>query len=134
MAPEEHASRRKGSGTNKAKPRWIRCIPLLGSDDMVGVWMVISVPVAGDVRAHRNRSLGMRDDKEQGGRKMGIIPRSASRATSITGRAGSSDSTLDGGFGKRRRDGSNSSNVNTKGEDESQLYAEYSRSSSQKII
>ncbi|KAI6244567.1 Phototropin-2 [Erysiphe necator] len=28
----------------KARRRWIRCTPLLGSDDSIGVWMVILVP------------------------------------------------------------------------------------------
>ncbi|KAI1008006.1 hypothetical protein K3495_g234 [Podosphaera aphanis] len=30
--------------SGKARRRWIRCTPLLGSDDRVGVWMVVLVP------------------------------------------------------------------------------------------
>ena len=32
-----------GAGDSGAKPRYISCTPLLGSDDQVGVWMVVMV-------------------------------------------------------------------------------------------
>ncbi|ESZ98384.1 non-specific serine/threonine protein kinase [Sclerotinia borealis F-4128] len=32
----------------EAKPKWIRCTPLLGNDGRVGVWMAVMVPVEGD--------------------------------------------------------------------------------------
>ena len=31
------------SATLEGKPRWIHCTPLLGSDERVGVWMVVMV-------------------------------------------------------------------------------------------
>jgi|SRR5450432_2843093 len=34
--------------SNQGRPRWIRCTPLLGSDDKVGMWMIILVPEDGD--------------------------------------------------------------------------------------
>lgn len=38
-----------GYPTNgKARRRWIRCTPLLGSDDRIGVWMVVLVPADSD--------------------------------------------------------------------------------------
>ncbi|EHK98949.1 hypothetical protein M7I_5240 [Glarea lozoyensis 74030] len=37
----------------EVRPRWIRCTPLLGSDDRVGVWMIILVPIEEKVRFGR---------------------------------------------------------------------------------
>lgn len=34
---------RQSSGGLEGKPRWIHCTPLLGSDEKVGVWMVVMV-------------------------------------------------------------------------------------------
>ncbi|RKF79958.1 hypothetical protein GcM1_198041 [Golovinomyces cichoracearum] len=42
--------------TSRARRRWIRCTPLLGSDERVGVWMVLLVPSDGDDDNNRSMS------------------------------------------------------------------------------
>ncbi|EPQ67179.1 Bgt-5038-2 [Blumeria graminis f. sp. tritici] len=39
---------------SKARRRWIRCTPLLGSDERVGVWMIVLVPADGDEDINRS--------------------------------------------------------------------------------
>lgn len=41
--PTSEESRQASGGDVEGKPRWIHCTPLFGSDDKVGVWMVILV-------------------------------------------------------------------------------------------
>lgn len=41
----------------QGKPRWIHCTPLLGSDERVGVWMVVVVEnedITGQLNRHNN--------------------------------------------------------------------------------
>lgn len=43
----------------EGKPRWIHCTPMLGSDERVGVWMVVMVEneeVTGQLNRHRYES------------------------------------------------------------------------------
>lgn len=45
------------SASMEGKPRWIHCTPLLGSDERVGVWMVVMVEneeVTGQLNKHGN--------------------------------------------------------------------------------
>lgn len=47
---------RPTSSSLEGKPRWIHCTPLLGSDEKVGVWMIVMVEneeVTGSLNAHR---------------------------------------------------------------------------------
>jgi len=47
------------SATLEGKPRWIHCTPLLGSDERVGVWMVVMVEneeVTGQLNRHNEGS------------------------------------------------------------------------------
>ncbi|KAL2069580.1 hypothetical protein VTL71DRAFT_14259 [Oculimacula yallundae] len=130
----------RGRGPAEIKPRFIRCTPLLGSDDRVGVWMVILVPVDGEPF---NSSYGRRDPMydmvdETAEERMrlaggGSGSRNPSRAGSMR-RAPSIDMDADGGFGLKRSRTPRVGNVAGKGEigesDERQLYADYLRSSS----
>ncbi|KAK3670053.1 hypothetical protein LTR78_010084 [Recurvomyces mirabilis] len=60
------------------KPRWIHCTPLLGSDERVGVWMVVMVEneeVTGSLNRHQQRDqqgMGM-SSEDVGGRLGGSI-------------------------------------------------------------
>jgi hypothetical protein len=45
----------------QSKPRWIHCTPLLGSDERVGVWMVVMVEneeVTGQLNRHQAATQG----------------------------------------------------------------------------
>jgi len=47
---------RRESSSFEGKPRWIHCTPLLGSDERVGVWMVVMVEneeVTGQLNRHQ---------------------------------------------------------------------------------
>ena len=43
--PQLNVGNGRGRGPADFKPRWIHCTLLLGSDDRVGAWMIIFVPV-----------------------------------------------------------------------------------------
>ena len=110
------------------KPRWIRCTPLLGSDDRVGVWMVIIVPVDGENNngyRRREHISHMIDETEAERRKLDAMSRSGSvREQSV-------DREYDDGFGLKKRAGrSNTLTRRGRGDDENQLYAEYLRTGS----
>lgn len=48
-----------GTGVVEGKPRWVHCTPLLGSDEKVGVWMIVMVEneeVTGTLNARRRES------------------------------------------------------------------------------
>lgn len=131
----------RGRGPAEVKPRFIRCTPLLGSDDRVGVWVVVLVPADGEVenRYGYNGGLGaislgglgierrehiadvvMDDLIINDKRRYGSISRQGSRAA-IVKKASSVDADSDGGFGLRKARGSKLQGV----EDEKELYAEY---------
>ncbi|KAH7346450.1 hypothetical protein BKA65DRAFT_276990 [Rhexocercosporidium sp. MPI-PUGE-AT-0058] len=134
----------RGRGPAEVKPRFIRCTPLLGNDDRVGVWMVILVPVDGEPM---HNSYGRRDpiydmvDEMAGERRRlagsGSRSRNPSRVGSMRG-SSSVDMDADGGFGLKRSRGSRTGaqvgrreTGRVNGEpDDRQLYAEYLRSSS----
>ncbi|KAH7410826.1 hypothetical protein BKA64DRAFT_703940 [Cadophora sp. MPI-SDFR-AT-0126] len=133
----------RGRGPSEVKPRFIRCTPLLGSDDRVGVWMVILVPVDGEpthtTYGRRDPIYDMVDEMADEGRRLAA---NASRSRN-TSRAGSVRATpsidldSDGGFGLKRARGSRTEVLigradaaRTNGEpDDRQLYADYLRSS-----
>jgi hypothetical protein len=82
----------RGRGPAEVKPRFIHCTPLLGSDDRVGVWMIILVPVDGE-SGYRGYSMSeheLVDDTGEERRKL------ESRGTQ------SIDGDSDGGFGMKR--------------------------------
>jgi len=118
----------RGRGPAEVKPRWIRCTPLLGSDDRVGVWMVIIVPVEDDISngyRRREQISHMIDETEAERRKLDAMSRSGSL------RKQSVERDYDGGFGlKKRVERSNTLTKRGRGDDDNQLYAEYLRSSS----
>ena len=118
----------RGRGPAEARPRWIRCTPLLGSDDRVGVWMIIIVPVEEDnSNGYRRREhVGhMVDEMEAERRKLDAMSKSSGSL-----RAQSVDREYDRGFGlKKRGPRSNTSMREGRGDDDSQLYAEYLRGS-----
>ncbi|KAK4547412.1 hypothetical protein LTR36_001068 [Oleoguttula mirabilis] len=52
---------RRASASLEGKPRWIHCTPLLGSDERVGVWMVVMVEneeVTGQLNRHNPQAEG----------------------------------------------------------------------------
>ena len=52
-----------GRGSTEGKPRWIHCTPMLGSDDKVGVWMIVMVEneeVTGTLNARNSTSEASR--------------------------------------------------------------------------
>ncbi|KAN0119674.1 hypothetical protein V8E51_001882 [Hyaloscypha variabilis] len=109
----------RGRGPAEVKPRFIHCTPLLGSDDRVGVWMIILVPVDGE-SGYRGYSMSeheLVDDTGEERRKL------ESRGTQ------SIDGDSDGGFGMKRN-GRSGTVRRGRGDNEDQLYAEYLRSSS----
>ncbi|CAG8980938.1 hypothetical protein HYALB_00003797 [Hymenoscyphus albidus] len=67
------------------KPRWIRCTPLLGSDDRVGVWMIILIPVETQVRPFgRMEHVGeIVDEVEIQRKRLNAISMAGSRAGSV---------------------------------------------------
>lgn len=134
----------RGRGPSEVKPRFIRCTPLLGSDDRVGVWMVILVPVDGEPMhtsyGRRDPMYDMVDEMANERRRLatnGSRSRNTSRAGSVRATP-STDLDVDGGFGLKRVRGSRTGVLvgrvdagRTNGElDDRQLYAEYLRSSS----
>ncbi|KAK0120022.1 hypothetical protein ONS95_011437 [Cadophora gregata] len=134
----------RGRGPSEVKPRFIRCTPLLGSDDRVGVWMVVLVPVDGEPMhssyGTREPMYGLVDEMADERRRLaanGSRSRNTSRAGSIRATP-SIDLTADGGFGLKSVRGSRTGMSvgrvgagRTNGEpDDRHLYAEYLRSSS----
>lgn len=102
----------EGRGRGEAKARWIRCTPLLGSDDRVGVWMVILVPVENEVAYNHYggpRRPEMVDEMESERRRFANVGAPQSRAGSIDGESvnlnfhGRSESKAQG---RRERDAS----------------------------
>ncbi|KAL5318749.1 hypothetical protein ACEPPN_013813 [Leptodophora sp. 'Broadleaf-Isolate-01'] len=142
--PKNTRAGERGRGPAEVKPRFIRCTPLLGSDDRVGVWMVILVPVDGEPfnssYGRRDPIYDMVDEMAEERRRLagsGSRSRNTSRAGSMRGTP-SLDMEVDGGFGlKRTRESrtgvlvgrGDSGRVNSQVDDR-QLYAEYVRSSS----
>lgn len=121
--PKNTYAGERGRGPADVKPRFIRCTPLLGSDDRVGVWMVILVPVGGEQEGRYQYSgglgsisltgsLGRRDhiadmmsddmildDKRRYG-SYGRVSRAGSRTPSVR-KAGSVDGDNSDSFGLR---------------------------------
>lgn len=137
--PKNCQAGERGRGPAEVKPRYIRCTPLLGSDDRVGVWMIILVPVDGD-DSSGFRGLDMVDDLAAESRRFGMYPRAESRtrAPSASSRgARSINGDYDGGLGLRkipssvanRRTGTKYA-MDSGPEDDKLLYAEYMKSSS----
>ncbi|TVY83664.1 Phototropin-2 [Lachnellula suecica] len=130
--PKNTGSAERGRGGSEVRPRWIRCTPLLGSDDRVGVWMIILVPVDGESTVYRGREhiSYMVDEAKADRKKFDAMARERS-TTSQQRRAGSIDRNYDGGFGLKKR----TENFNTlprrgrRDSDHQQLYAEYLRGS-----
>lgn len=123
--PKNTTAGERGRGPAEAKSRYIRCTPLLGSDDRVGVWMVILVPVDSE---HRHNGYGrndheMVDSTAEDRRRLGMM----SKATSIRGTS-SIDGESDSGFRLTRKGRSNT--VRKGRGDNDDPYAEYLRSSS----
>lgn len=57
------------SSSLEGKPRWIHCTPLLGSDEKVGVWMIVMVEneeVTGALNSHRAAAGGMASPIQMG--------------------------------------------------------------------
>lgn len=117
----------RGRGAAEAKSRWIRCTPLLGSDDRVGVWMVIIVPAEvdnSDPYRRRDRSISMTSEMEAERKKFDAP---ASPGLRIR-REQSIDSSYDGGFGLKKRTVRPEPMLRKGSVDgENQLYAEYMR-------
>lgn len=117
----------RGRGPAEVKARWIRCTPLLGSDDRVGLWMIVLVPVDRDgIQGSGDRE--MIEEMQVERRIQGAVSRAASRNATSRAR-GSIDEDSEGwlgtnGFGSREAMGRG------RGNDENQLYANYLRSSS----
>ncbi|KUJ12263.1 uncharacterized protein LY89DRAFT_623352 [Mollisia scopiformis] len=144
--PKSTYAGERGRGPAEVKPRFIRCTPLLGSDDRVGVWMVVLVPVDSEPE-HRHGfggagsgsislsglGIGRRDhiadyvmDDIDGKRRYGFASsRPGSRAASVR-KASSVDGDIDGGFGLKKARGVRANGLV---EDERELYAEYLRGS-----
>jgi len=116
----------RGRGPGEVKPRFIRCTPLLGSDDRVGVWMIILVPVDGESgnRGYGRSEHEVMDATAEERRKFesGLRTRSSRGTPSI-------DGDSDAGFGLKRN-GRSGTVRRGRGDSEDQLYAEYLRSSS----
>ncbi|PBP17489.1 white collar, partial [Diplocarpon rosae] len=152
--PKNTYAGERGRGPAEVKPRYIRCTPLLGSDDRVGVWMVILVPVDGEPTHDgypRDPVHEMVDElgeerKFYDGRSASTgRSRNPSRAESV--RQGLNfDTEGQGGLGSKSNRGSRTGLPVGRGDvqrgngflkglrcvdmDEKQLYAEYLRSSS----
>jgi hypothetical protein len=114
----------------------MRCTPLLGSDDRVGVWMVILVPAEEpvgfpQVYGGTKGGQGMVDELAGERKRFGDMSRSLNRRPSL-------DGWVDGDEGARPKDSAprlrkEQSMTPMKGEmvdDQSQLYAGYLRGSS----
>lgn len=134
--PKNAQSGERCRAPTEARPRFIRCTPLLGSDDRVGVWMVILVPADGDSSSGGTRRHGIIDEMAQERRRLEMLSGSSSKAPSMTGsrRGGSIDEDCDGGIGLKTkpvvRTLSNGQWTRHGRSDDSQLYAEYLRGSS----
>ncbi|KAL3417741.1 hypothetical protein PVAG01_10751 [Phlyctema vagabunda] len=135
--PKNSQTHDRGRGLAEVKPKFIRCTPLLGSDDRVGVWMVILVPVDTEGAYGGPRGLEVIDDMAAERRRMGLMSasRSVSRLPSRAGSRGgeSINGDYDGGFGLRGKTSYRTLNLTgTRGpaDDDSYLYAEYLRGSS----
>jgi hypothetical protein len=119
--PKNTAPGQLGRGPAEVKPRYIRCTPLLGS---VGVWMVILAPVDGEgYDGYGRKEHEMVDEMEEERRRLGEPPSRAARVR---------DGEGDGGFGLRRTGHQRAETATRlgRGDSESQLYAQYLRSSS----
>ncbi|KAH8684800.1 hypothetical protein BGZ60DRAFT_366852 [Tricladium varicosporioides] len=119
-----------GRTTAEAKPRWMRCTPLLGSDDRVGVWMIILVPVDGENSHRRREHISTLVDEVEVDRKRYVASsvRSASRAGSIRTKASiDRDAGVYGLPSTLPRSGRQRGRGRA---DDPNLYAEYLRSSS----
>jgi len=154
--PRSPASTQRGfGGTTEAKPRWIRCTPLLGSDDRVGVWMIVLVavetedaPYGGNGRGlGYENSMRMVGDEMEEWRRLAMGNHGAASRIGGGGVAGSKASSrscagsrnvsesggdLDGGFGLRRRGDRERilevrKREKTRGIGHDELYAEYLR-------
>jgi hypothetical protein len=55
-----------GERAREVKARWIRCTPLLGSDDRVGVWMIILVPIEHEVSPMNGYGYGYSYEHQHG--------------------------------------------------------------------
>lgn len=155
--PKNTYAGERGRGPAEVKPRFIRCTPLLGSDDRVGVWMVILVPVDGEPE-HRfgvngvgsgsislsGLGIGRRDhiadlvmDDIDDRRTYRSASRAGSRAPSFR-KAGSVNGDIDGGFGLKKARGARVNGHGLEGlnggrgeaDDDREMYAEYLRGSS----
>ncbi|KAK2627775.1 hypothetical protein QTJ16_002421 [Diplocarpon rosae] len=152
--PKNTYAGERGRGPAEVKPRYIRCTPLLGSDDRVGVWMVVLVPVDGEsIHDGYPRDAAQEMLDEMGEERKFYDGRSAStgrsrnpsRAESV--RQGLNfDTEIHGGLGSKSKRVSRTGMPVSRGEvqkgngflkglrcvdmDEKQLYAEYLRSSS----
>ncbi|RDW88503.1 hypothetical protein BP6252_00535 [Coleophoma cylindrospora] len=136
--PKKSQAGDRGRGPAEVKPRYIRCTPLLGSDDRVGVWMVILVPIDGN-DGNRFRGLDMVDDLAAESKRFGMYSRAESRtrAPSVNSKTRSVNGDYDEGQGLRKKPSSATVprvgakfEVDSEADDNKLLYAEYMRSSS----
>jgi hypothetical protein len=124
----------RGGPRPDPKPRFIRCTPLLGSDDRVGIWMIILVPVEEPVGfpgcGREDLGIGDEMDEERGGFR--AAGRGRARTTSLRSTP-NFDSRFDGveGFGMKKtglRKGRSMTPLTVgRADDDGQLYAEYLR-------
>ncbi|EKD16704.1 uncharacterized protein L3040_001445 [Drepanopeziza brunnea f. sp. 'multigermtubi'] len=88
----------RGRGPAEVKVRFIRCTPLLGNDDRVGVWMVILVPVDGESPIHNGYGRDeMVDEMGETRKRSG-----AGSRTGSSRRTPSVEVEADGGFGLKK--------------------------------
>ncbi|CAL3962791.1 unnamed protein product [Diplocarpon coronariae] len=152
--PKDMHAGERGRGPAEVKPRYIRCTPLLGSDDRVGVWMVILVAVDEELVRDGYRldpmhdiADDLREERKLRGEMNASTGRSmkSSRVGSVR-QTPSFDTEADGRFGLENTRGSRKGVLVGRGElqqgsaimkehrwvdmDEKQLYAQYMWSSS----
>ncbi|KAI9054229.1 hypothetical protein LZ554_001397 [Drepanopeziza brunnea f. sp. 'monogermtubi'] len=103
--PKNTSPGERGRGPAEVKPRFIRCTPLLGNDDRVGVWMVVLVPVDGESPPlcngyGRDALHGMVDEMGEARKRFG-----AGSRTGSSRRTPSLEMESDGGFGLKKARG-----------------------------
>jgi hypothetical protein len=67
------------------KPKFIRCTPLLGSDEQIGAWMVILVPVdeSASIPGYGRGDHGMVDETSDERKRFESTSRAANRSVTV---------------------------------------------------
>lgn len=73
----------KPNSNAEARPRWVRCTPLLGSDSQIGVWMIIVVPIGQSQELLEQPSTNQLAAERSSSRQSRISMKSSARSQSI---------------------------------------------------